>query len=120
MRLIDADKLKRKAQKVGTEAWLMKQNAPIETTLNQFIDWIENAPTIEQSTWIPCSERLPSVKDYVSDMVIWCTDKSIVGVGWYYERTKSWGTVDDTFLPVVGEVFAWMPLPEPMKGAENE
>lgn len=47
MRLIDADALKRKAQKVGTEAWLMKMTASIETTLNQFIDWIDDAPTIE-------------------------------------------------------------------------
>ena len=54
MRLIDADKLKRKAQKVGTEAWKMKLTAPIETTLNQFIDWIDEAPTIEpkRGEWI--------------------------------------------------------------------
>lgn len=59
MRLIDADKLKRKAQKVGTEAWKMKLTAPIETTLNQFIDWIDEAPTIEpkQGKWIDAEIR---------------------------------------------------------------
>lgn len=55
-RYIDADALKRKAQKVGTEAWKMKMTAPIETTLNQFIDWIDNAPSIDiepkQGEWI--------------------------------------------------------------------
>jgi len=70
--------------------------------------------------WIPCSERLPSEKDYIGDVVIWCTDKSIVGVGWYYESTKSWATIDDTFPPILGEVIAWMPLPEPWKGADDE
>ena len=73
-----------------------------------------------QGEWIPCSERLPSEKDYIGDVVIWCTDKSIVGVGWYYESTKSWATIDDTFPPILGEVIAWMPLPKPLKGADDE
>ena len=47
MRLIDADALKRRVQKVATEAWKMKFDAKIETTLNQFIDWIDHAKTIE-------------------------------------------------------------------------
>lgn len=47
MRTIDGDALKRKAQKVATEAWKMKLIAKVETTLNQFIDWINEAPTIE-------------------------------------------------------------------------
>ena len=60
MRLIDADVLKRKVQRVATEAWKMKLTAKIETTLNQFIDWINQAPTIvPEPQWIPCSERLP-------------------------------------------------------------
>jgi hypothetical protein len=45
-RYIDADTLKRKAQKVATEAWKMKLTAKIETTLNQFIDWIDEMPTV--------------------------------------------------------------------------
>ena len=74
----------------------------------------------DRPTWIPCSERLPSEKDYIGDVVIWCTDKSIVGVGWYYESTKSWATIDDTFPPILGEVIAWMPLPKPWEGADDE
>ena len=46
MRLIDGDALKRKAQKVATESWKMKIKANVETILNQFIDWIDAAPTI--------------------------------------------------------------------------
>lgn len=54
MRLIDGDALKRKMQKVATEAWKMKLNAPIETTFNQCMDYIDNAPTIKpkQGEWI--------------------------------------------------------------------
>ena len=47
MRLIDADALKRKAQKVATESWKMKIEAKVETILNQFIDWIDEVPTIQ-------------------------------------------------------------------------
>ena len=81
---------------------------------------LAQVPPEDRVTWIPCSERLPSEKDYIGDVVIWCTDKSIVGVGWYYESTKSWATIDDTFPPILGEVIAWMPLPKPWKGADDE
>lgn len=135
MRLIDADKLKRKAQKVGTEAWLMKQNAPIETTLNQFIDWIENAPTIEQPTWTPCSERLPEdsgdyfvrpsdsvLEDYsdFSKMMIMPYDADCEAFGWWVERYHpiSLGYLDSDFNEF--EVLAWMPLPEPWEGAGDD
>ena len=47
MRAIDGDRLKRKAQKVATEAWKMKIKASVEMILNEFIDWINEAPTIE-------------------------------------------------------------------------
>jgi hypothetical protein len=66
MRPIDADKLKRKAQKVGTEAWKMNLTAKVETTLNQFIDWIDEQPTIQpEPQWIPVSERLPETEEFV-------------------------------------------------------
>ena len=47
MRAIDGDRLKSKAQKVATEAWKMKINATVEVILNEFIDWINEAPTID-------------------------------------------------------------------------
>lgn len=56
MRLINADKLKRKAQKVATESWKMKLTAKIETTLNQFIDWIDEAETIDAVPVIRCKD----------------------------------------------------------------
>lgn len=50
MRPIDADRLKRKAQKEATIAWKMKIKAPVETIINQFIDWIDSSPTIDIKT----------------------------------------------------------------------
>ena len=47
MRLIDADKLKRRVQSVATEAWKLKLEAKVETTLNQFLDYVEQSPTID-------------------------------------------------------------------------
>ena len=47
MRLIDADNLKQRAQKVATEAWKMNLTARVEIILNQFIDWIDEADTVE-------------------------------------------------------------------------
>ena len=87
----------------------------------EFEEAIKAVPSADRpQEWISCSERLPSEKDYIGDVVIWCTDKSIVGVGWYYESTKSWATIDDTFPPILGEVIAWMPLPKPWRGADDE
>lgn len=85
-RLIDADALKRKAQGVATESWKMGLTARIETTLNQFIDWIDSAPTAveserKQGEWIKmsdvdgyyycCSECGEELPRYMSDIPSW-------------------------------------------------
>ena len=55
-RYIDADALKRKAQKVATEAWKMRIKSSVETILNQFIDWIEAMPTIDAVEVVQCKD----------------------------------------------------------------
>ena len=55
-RYIDADALKRKAQKVATEAWKMRLKSSVETILNQFIDWIEGMPTIDAVEVVRCGD----------------------------------------------------------------
>lgn len=47
MRTIDADVLKRKVQRLATEAWKMQVKTSVETILNQFIDYIDHAPTVD-------------------------------------------------------------------------
>lgn len=75
--------------------------------------------------WIPCSERLPDIKEHhVSEpCIVYCEngaygfaelEENIFGqVGWNCER-------DDEYHEPLGEVIAWMPLPEPWKGDRND
>lgn len=80
-----------------------------------------NRPQVE---WIPCSERLPKIGEYhISEpCIVYCKsgayafaelEENIFGqVGWNCER-------DDDYHEPIGEVVAWMPLPKPMKGADD-
>lgn len=94
MRLIDADALKRKAQKVSTEAWKMRLQANVETVLNQFIDWVEDAPTIEpgQKTghWIPWKAY------YGKDRKSWSDELKCSKCGY------KWGDEEYKFCPNCG------------------
>lgn len=55
-RLIDADALKRRTQKVATQAWKMNIHARVETVLNQFIDFINDAPTVDAVPVVRCKD----------------------------------------------------------------
>lgn len=79
-----------------------------------------------QTNWIPCSERLLEEKDYracqenLDGAVLWCTERGMIGLGWYYESTKAWADIyDEEIEKRWGKIMAWMPLPEPIK-AEGE
>lgn len=82
---------------------------------------IEEAPTIEQPTWIPCSERLPNKNDeYIITM-----GKD----GFNKEGYVTWAMFDKLekkfYFPggrvnYYIAVTAWMPKPEPWKGINNE
>ena len=67
------------------------------------------------SKWIPCSERLPDIKEgkYASDCVLvtlkWWDGEISETVGWY-NRTGTWS--EDGKM---SKVIAWMPY-EPYKG----
>ena len=112
MRLIDADALKRKAQKVATEAWKMKIKADVELTLNQFIDWINDAPTAEVADgWISVHDRLPEVGKVV---LAFGTRSATTGQfkGIMANRPDTWMWKNHT----PKHVSHWMPLPPAPKG----
>lgn len=70
---------------------------------------------LEQTRWIPVSERLPQDSDYYLVTTSWGDVEQI----WFahkkdYDITESeWREDDDN--PV-----AWMPLPEPYRGDDHE
>lgn len=132
MRAIDGDRLKRKAQKVATEAWKMKLTAKVETTLNQFIDWIDAQPTIEpEPHWIPFKRRKPTEEegtafDYIMDCK--CPEDGqniLVSINIQGHKSVQYDTYYggggeecclESGCELVEEATAWMPLPESYSG----
>lgn len=113
MRLIDADALKRKSQKVATEAWKLRIKATVEVILNQFIDYIDAAPTIKpEPQWIPCSERLPEKEgNYLTTVQPTYNHAKDIRIAHWSSRWVGY---------VKSEIIAWMPLPEPYKEGQDE
>lgn len=72
--------------------------------------------------WIPCSERLPKARESVLIATSLQHD-NWVGEGCYWETTKNhviWKGYKWNATYWDNEVTAWMPLPEPYKGGEDE
>jgi hypothetical protein len=93
----------------------IKSGMPLEQFREHMDLWTD---FVEGQRWIPCSERLPKDDDYKpfsyyeDGVVFFCTKDGKVGFGWYYESTREWANEDDN---TVGDVIAWMPLPEPYR-----
>ena len=95
--------------------WLMNLKDDIGKTQYQplwhYAEALDMAiEALEQTQWIPCSERLPKIEENP----VLVTSMGMVGMGWY--RNGDWLT--STNLPFF-DVVAWMPLPEPWKGEEK-
>ena len=70
---------------------------------------------LEQTKWIPCTERLP--EDYEDVLVC---DRVDMFVGWceLEGSSKKWHSLDDNFEPDT-PIIAWMPLPELYRESEE-
>jgi len=81
---------------------------------------IESLPSADRpQEWIPCSERLPS--EYGNYLIT--TEDGEVDVGAYDpDSGLKWSGCDaDGFYWFSnGAILAWMPLPKPWKGADDE
>lgn len=75
---------------------------------------IEEQPTVEAPTWIPCNERLPESDEFV---IITILDERgdapyrYADFGWYLDVANCW-IVDAEQRT---DVIAWMPLPRAFK-----
>jgi hypothetical protein len=82
---------------------------------------IENLPSADRpQQWIPCSERLPSEGEYVLVTENW---NGYVRM-WRLQSIDNEPTweVDgmDWYNADIDEAVAWMPLPKPWEGADDE
>ena len=71
---------------------------------------------LEQTTWIPVSERLP---EEFADVLV-CTDAEEIFIASYLGKMNDGADCfdDDDGMMWEGDVIAWMPLPNPYKGVE--
>ena len=110
----------------------IERNAYRHTYIDQIVDIIKGLPSAQpEQRWIPCSERLP--EEY-GEFLVTMTEKAKAkdlgfdidetyirkmrynSNGWQFPRhIPSW--INEA---VKDEVLAWMPLPEPYKGGEQD
>lgn len=124
MRAIDGDHLKSILQEYvkREEAYAESGNffdnlisTCVAAGLLEAIHSIEEEPPA-QPDWIPCSKRLPEEE---TDVLVCNANGDIeISSGSYSTEVKDfiWYTSGWRF----GTVIAWMPLPKPWKGEENE
>ena len=98
---------------------LISRSALMEYCSNQKSKTIDNNdiarfPSAEAvQGWIPCSERLPSESGWYVISVVGF--ENITDVSYFYSDEAKWSDVSHT-----QSVVAWMPLPKPYKGGEDE
>ena len=105
------------------------------------VNELRKLPSADRTQWIPCSERLP--EDIRPVLVTWkntdpasyyqyIVDKHFIGTAHYHRGKWYWySSVTEDLLAEYGkcdgeefdeaiEAVAWMPLPKPWKGADDE
>lgn len=113
MRLIDADK--------AIEEYTETRQKLVEIDAELFIEEIDELdyvirqlklqPTVEQG-WIPCSERMPDVQEFVAVTVKIEHFPRITSVAIYLPIHQRWLGYNDE------DILAWQPLPQPYKESE--
>ena len=78
-----------------------------------YIECINEQPTVEQNNWILCKDESP----VDNEKVIGCTRDYVFygycdGMDWWKENIGHY----DSVIKVWNRVIAWMPLPEPYRG----
>lgn len=75
-------------------------------------DQIKDLPSVQEHRWIPVTERLPERNGWYL-----ISDEADAWIGFYTAFDREWSGMSG--FPIC-TVFAWMPLPEPWKGEEDE
>ena len=110
--------------------WELGEQTLTQNQINEALDMAIKA--LEQTRWIPVSERLP--EEYLcndgyiepSDYVLVWGDHGNYGVSRYWGNRRSKSESSNTYKDwvdldwVVQKPVAWMPLPEPYKAESEE
>lgn len=140
MTLISLEDAKAEVRKVVSD---FKTRCDINYRLNSLpsIELEDDCKTEPKQEWIPCSERLPKDLEVVN--ITWINhrpmtyyadikDKPFTATAIHYKNKWWWySPICEDMLAEYGksecdkmdadiEVTAWMPLPEPWKGADDE
>ena len=115
MRLIDADMLAEK-KFIAIELIGYGENVAYRIGWNDAIDAIiENEPSADRpQEWIPCSERLPTKAGHYL-----CSFNKPNRIDNIYVDLAYW-TGGRWYGYLANEINAWMPLPKPWEGADDE
>ena len=70
---------------------------------------------LQKSQWMPCSERLTEPGSWA----IWCSNEGIIQVARWKEDAIDHFFPDQGFFDLEDAV-AWMPLPKPWEGENDE
>ena len=77
-------------------------------------------PLVEVGKWIPCSERMPEADEYIGNVPRYYLVQNEYGdmlVARYTHR-EYWEQIYQ-LNPIGDEIVAWMPLPDPYKGVNE-
>ena len=87
----------------------------------QLAEWLKDYKRLlEQTRWIPCSERLPEENEYVGDVCKYYLIQDEYG-DMYVAHLSSVGWIPINSLKAISdEVIAWKPSPEPYKTESEE
>ena len=77
----------------------------------QLAEWLKDYKRLlEQTQWIPVSERLP---EETRAVLVWCPQYKNIYCA--YLKKEQWWIFGAFFQIVPNEVIAWLPLPEPYR-----
>lgn len=119
--LIDRDYLIEKFEDTGQPA-ISEMGKGYDLGIAAALRVAKNAPSVNR--WIPCSERLPETG---VEVLLWFEYfrygeynrmYQTYGIGQYFKNYDFWLIDHETGWQKL-HVIAWMPLPEPPKGCEN-
>ena len=82
------------------------------------VNELRRIPSADRAAWIPCSERLPEYRKTVLISTFWGVKTGFLdGTEAYGDF---WEIIEDDATAALHSVYAWMPLPEPYHGGEEQ